>query len=530
MLRLTSVRIPLNAGKKAMLEAAAAAMHTDAGEIKSIKLVRKSIDARRGKVAFVCSFNVEVKCEEKILKKCKSASKIIEKPYEFPAVSAKPEKPVAIVGFGPAGMFAALFLSRRGIPVEVFERGSSVDERIKEVERFRNLGILDCESNVQFGEGGAGTFSDGKLNTGISDPKIPAILNEFYLHGAPEEILTDAKPHIGTDLLCRVVKSIREEIISNGGTVRFRSVVTNIICENGAVAALKYSHSGTERIFECSNAVFAVGHSSRDTVRMLVEKNIAAEQKPFAVGVRIEHPQKMINESLYGKYAEMLPAASYKLVGRKEGCRGVYSFCMCPGGEVIAASSEKNGVVVNGMSRSMRNAENSNTALLVGVNPSDFGSDDVLAGIKFQQKIEKAAYLLGGGNYKAPVQLLGDFLNNRESVILGDVNPSYRPGYSFAKLDDCLPDFVCRSLRETIPVFENKIKGFARADAVLTGVESRSSSPVRFLRGENLESVSVKGLYPCGEGAGFAGGITSSAADGIRCAEMIASKINTARQ
>ena len=419
-----------------------------------------------------------------------------------------------VVGMGPCGLFAAYLLAKSGNPPLVLERGESVYERAKTVERFWKEGVFNPESNVQFGEGGAGTFSDGKLNTRIGDPRQRFVLETFCRHGAPKDILYRAKPHIGTDKLRDVVCSMREEIIALGGEVRFSSRLTGIYAEGGKLREIEVN--GSERI-ACSQLVLAIGHSSRDTYEMLLENKIAMEPKAFAAGVRVEHKQRTIDELQYGSGDLGLPAADYRLVynGKEHSC---YSFCMCPGGQVVNASSESGRLVVNGMSEHARDGENANSALVVSVRPEDFGGDGVLAGMEFQRKYEEMAYRLGGGDGAAPVQLTRDFIADKPSEKLGAVTPSYTGQWRFAQLKECLPDFITEYLKQGLLDFEKKMPGFALGDGVLTGVEMRTSAPVRIVRKEDLESVNLSGLYPAGECAGYAGGIVSAAVDGIRCA------------
>ena len=423
------------------------------------------------------------------------------------------------MGSGPSGLFAAHILAICGAMPILIERGMDVDARRKAVDTFFTGGKLDTECNIQFGEGGAGTFSDGKLTTGTKDPRQRKVLQEFIKHGAPEEILYAGKPHIDTDLLSGIIKSIRQEIISLGGEVRFGCKLEDIYIKDNAVYAIKTS-SGD---IDTDNVILAIGHSARDTVKMLLSHNILMERKSFSVGVRIEHPQKLINEALYHSFKDELPAADYKTAVHLKDGRGVYTFCMCPGGSVVAAASEENSVVTNGMSNFARDGENANSALLVSVHPADFEGDDVLSGMDFQRKLEKTAFYMGGGNYYAPIQTSADFLKGQKSVSLGSVNPTYPIGVTPSNLKQLFPDFITNALSEAIPLMDRKIKGFALPDAVLTAVESRSSSPVRIVRGEDFQS-SVKGLYPCGEGAGYAGGIMSAAVDGIRVAEYLLGK------
>lgn len=439
-----------------------------------------------------------------------------------------------VVGFGPAGMFCALFLARAGLKPLVLERGKPVDERVKDVEGFFAGGALKENSNVQFGEGGAGTFSDGKLNTGVGSQggRSREVLVTFAQHGAPEEILYDNKPHIGTDVLVNVVKSIREEVISLGGEVLFDSCLTDIkLSPEGAVGSVVYrsTETGNENEIRTDAVCLAIGHSARDTFAMLNEKGVPMQKKAFAVGLRIEHPQSLIDRFMYGDDHEELrrkyglPAADYKLTAHTASGRGVYSFCMCPGGFVVNSSSEQGMTAVNGMSYHARDGANANSALIVTVSGEDFGGG-VLDGVEFQRKLERAAYAEGAG--KVPVQLLGDFLENKKSAGLGAVKPCIKGGYDLGNLREVLPTFVSDAIAECMPAFEKRIPGFSMGDACLFGVESRTSSPVRILRGEARMS-EIRGLFPCGEGAGYAGGIMSSAVDGIKAAEGIFEMLNT---
>lgn len=435
--------------------------------------------------------------------------------YEVPFAGKNMEgidRPV-VVGFGPGGIFAGLILAEAGLKPIVLERGQDVDTRTAQVEKFWNEGVLDTESNVQFGEGGAGAFSDGKLTTGIKDVRIKKVLEEFVRFGAPEEILYKQKPHIGTDILRVVVKNIREEIIRLGGEVRFGSKMTGFETKEGCIKKVHVVNATGEYDLETSNVILAIGHSARDTFRMLVDKEVSMEQKPFSIGVRIEHPQDMIDIAQYGKTGKEigLPPAEYKINYRcKEGIaegRGVYSFCMCPGGQVILASSQEEGVVVNGMSLHARDSGTANSALLCDVRTEDFGSDDILAGVYFQEKYEKAAYINAGGKYKAPTATWGELRDGKAPQVEGS-----------------LPEFAVAAMREAMPNLAKKLKGFDRDDAKVSAVETRSSSPVRIIRDHDGESLTFKGLYPCGEGAGYAGGITSAAVDGIKQAERIIEK------
>ncbi len=495
-------------------------------EIQNAKLLKKSVDARKKpNVVFNCSFGVTLANEQKAIKRIKhkqttlvslSKNDLCINPYQGEKES------IVIVGCGPAGLFAGLVLARAGAKPIVIDRGQAVVQRMETVAAFWKEGKLNPQSNVQFGEGGAGTFSDGKLNTGTKDPRNRFVLETFVQHGAPEEILWEAKPHVGTDRLVQVVRSIREEIKSLGGQVLFSHQMVDIKLQNNRIHSVLVKAPQGEKEIKCNRLILALGHSARDTAQMLLEKGLAMEQKAFSLGVRIEHDQRLINLSQYGEKwsSPPLPTAEYKLSTHLENGRGVYTFCMCPGGQVVASASQEGGVCTNGMSLFARDGENANSALLVGVSPEDFGSDHPLAGMKLQESIEQAAFKAAGSNYFAPVQLVGDFLKNQPSKAFGKVKPTYQPGVTFCKLEEYLPSFVTEALREALPVLGRKIKGLDGADAVLTGPETRSSSPVKMPRGENYQA-NIGGIYPCGEGAGYAGGITSAATDGIRVALQI---------
>jgi len=514
MLRVSNIKMPVEHTKEQLFNKALKKLGLKSSDAEEIKINKRSISARRkDDIHYIYSVDVKVKSREERYLKIKDVSLAEEFKLDIPQ-SKLYSRPI-VIGAGPAGLFAALILARAGAKPIVYERGASVSKRKEMVENFLSGGELSVSTNIQFGEGGAGTFSDGKLGTGIKNPYIKAIYEELYSCGAPEEILYEAHPHVGTDMLCDTIINIRKKIESLGGEIFFETCVTDINIEKGAVRGITLQNGD---VIECDKIILAIGHSARDTFEMLYNKNVEMTQKPFAVGVRIEHLQSTIDRAQYGECTK-LPPAEYKLAVKTSDGVGVYTFCMCPGGYVVGATSECGQVVTNGMSNHLRNGENSNSALLVGVH--DFKSDHVLAGMYFQREIEKAAFVAGGGNYYAPVQRVEDFLNNKVSDKIGKVKPTYRPGYKLSQVDDYLPKDICDSLREGIVLMDKKIRGFADSDAILTGVESRSSSPVRIVRDEKCVSVNVKGLYPCGEGAGYAGGITSSAADGIKCALSI---------
>ncbi|MFA7051250.1 MAG: hypothetical protein WC189_04095 [Bacilli bacterium] len=493
-------------------------------DIKSFSIYKKAIDARKkDQIYFVYSVDLKVKNEKIYLDKKMKGLMIApimtyqKIPSGYQVLNHRP----VVIGFGPSGIFAALLLARRGYQPIVLERGFDVDQRSKNVEHFYETGEYHEGATILFGEGGAGTFSDGKLTTLINDYRCRYVLESLVKHGAQSEILYINKPHVGTDILKIVVKNMREEIISLGGQIRFNAKVTGLEIEDHTLQGVIINDIEKIKTQVC---LLGIGHSARDTFELLYKEDLNITQKTFSVGVRIEHPQAFINQSQYGKFSSLpqLGAADYKLNYHASNERSAYTFCMCPGGWVMCASSEDGGVVTNGMSESKRDYENSNAALLVNVNPSDFGSLHPLAGVTYQRNIEQKAFILGGSNYHAPIQLVGDFLNDQKSTKLGSVQPSYRPGYKFVELKNLFPPYITQTLKEALLDFNQKIKGFSMHDAILTGPETRSSSPIRMTRDENHES-NIKGLYPMGEGAGYAGGIMSSAVDGIKTAEKIIS-------
>ena len=515
MIRIDNLKIYEDLSEEEVINKALKKNKIDKKDIIDTNIIKKSIDARDKKnVHYNYAIDIIVKDESKY------QSLKIEKPLEKQIINKKRNsiyRPI-IVGSGPAGLFCALTLVDNGYKPIIIEQGSSVDKRIKYIDEYKKTGHLNELCNVQFGEGGAGTFSDGKLTTGINSPHIKTVLDYFYKFGAPKEITYLSHPHIGTDNLINILKNIRKYIEDKGGEYYFNTKLINIKKENDVLLL-----DTNNKQFKTDCLVLAIGHSARDTYKMLLNNKIYMIRKNFSVGVRIEHKQSMINESQYGTYTKLnLPPAEYKLVYHNEN-RTCYTFCMCPGGEVIASSSNKEAIVTNGMSEYKRNKENANAALLVNVLTTDFEGEDPLAGMYFQEELEHHAYILGGSNNYAPVQRVEDYLKNRTSTKIGNIIPTYKPGYTLTNLNELFPDYINKTLKEGIISFDHKIKGFANPDAILTGVETRSSSPVTIVRNEDLES-SIQGIYPCGEGAGYAGGITSAAVDGIKVAIKIIEK------
>ena len=522
MLRLFNLSLPLDYSEENLVLLAAQKLRAPRRDVLGVTLCRLSVDARdKADVHFVVSVDVELRNEAAVLKHAKpgvASPTPVRKPLPLPPARFL-HRPV-VVGAGPAGLFAALTLARAGARPIIIERGKAVNERSRDVDALREEAVLDPESNVQFGEGGAGAFSDGKLTTGIKSPWQREVLETFVRHGAPEEILWLQKPHVGTDRLRNVVASMREEIISLGGEVRFSTRLTALLLQGHRVVGIETAGVRGQEELRTDTVLLCIGHSARDTLQSLFEQGVRMVQKPFAIGVRIEHSQAMINQAQYGPSAghPALRSAEYKLNVPTPDGRGVYTFCMCPGGEVIASASQPDGVVTNGMSLHARDGLNANAALLVGVHPEDFGDDHPLSGFVLQRQIEKQAFLAGGGGFHAPAQRVEDFLHRRGSTGPGSILPTYRPGVVWTQLDGILPGFVADNLRYALPRLDGQLHGFAHPDAVLTAPETRSSSPVRLPRNRDGLAEELVGLYPAGEGAGYAGGITSAAVDGINAA------------
>ena len=527
MIRITELRLAIDHAPEALEAAIVRFLKITPKDVISFAVFKRSYDARKNvALAFIYTVDVSVKDEERVLARFAGDVHVRPSPdtrYHFVAKAPqKMERRPVVIGFGPCGIFAALLLAQMGFKPIVLERGKAVRERTQDTWGLWRKSTLNPESNVQFGEGGAGTFSDGKLWSQVKDPKFYGrkVLHEFVKAGAPEEILYVAKPHIGTFRLVGVVEKMRQEIIALGGEIRFSQKVTGFDIEDQRIRGLRLENG--EHIV-ADQVILALGHSARDTFQALHDAGVYLEAKPFSIGFRIEHPQSMIDKARLGPHAgnSLIGAADYKLVHHAKNGRSVYSFCMCPGGTVVAATSEPNRVVTNGMSQYSRNERNANAGIVVGINPEDYPGGP-MAGIEFQRAIESKAFELGGKNYEAPGQLVGDFLAQRPSTDFGAVLPSYKPGVHLTDLASSLPDYAIEAIREAIPAFEKQIPGFSMNDAVLTGVETRTSSPLRITRGANYQSLNIKGLYPAGEGAGYAGGIMSAGIDGIKVGEALA--------
>lgn len=521
MLRIRDISVPAAHDVSMLYYLAAKQLRLPANELSGLKIRKKSLDARKkDDIRYLYTVDVATRhSENRVLKQCRNPKVSLAKDFAYCIPKAQSESRPIVVGFGPAGMFAALVLALAGLKPIVLERGCDAATRHEKVQEFWQTGTLDPECNVQFGEGGAGTFSDGKLNTGTKNDRIGWVLQQLVDAGANENILYDAKPHVGTDVLLTVVQNIRARILSLGGEVRFSAKLTDIKTENGSICGITVNN--TENI-PCRRLILAIGHSARDTFERLHTLGIPMEPKPFSMGVRIEHRQEMIDKAQYGENADrsVLPPADYKLSVHLPDGGSAYTFCMCPGGYVVAAASEEGRLVTNGMSNQARDGENANAAVLVTLQPEDFPDASVLGGMYWQREIEHAAFIAGGSNYHAPAQLVGDFLQKKPSTALGTVAPTYRPGVALCDLHEVLPKALTDVLEQALPEFGKKLAGFDYPDAVLTAPEARSSSPVRILRGEDRQS-SVSGLFPCGEGAGYAGGIMSAAVDGMLCAEAL---------
>ncbi|MFI5447060.1 NAD(P)/FAD-dependent oxidoreductase [Polaromonas sp. UC242_47] len=540
MIRLNELKLPLDHADDALPLLIAKTLGIAPGDLLGHSIYKRSYDARKQKLLLVYIVDVQLsspELEARLLQQFEANPHIRPSPdqnyYPVTHADATPAVRPVVVGFGPCGIFAALLLAQMGFKPIVLERGKKVRERTKDTWGLWRKKILNPESNVQFGEGGAGTFSDGKLYSQIKDPRHLGrkVMTEFVKAGAPPEILLVSKPHIGTFKLVKVVEHMREQIIALGGEVRFEQRVSDVLIEDGQMRGLTVQNlnDGTNYELRADHVVLALGHSSRDTVSMLHERGVYMEAKPFSVGFRIEHPQGLIDRARLGQHAghQLLGAADYKLVHHASNGRSVYSFCMCPGGTVVAATSEVNRVVTNGMSQYSRNERNANAGIVVGISPADYPGGP-LAGIEFQRQLESHAFTLGGSNYEAPGQLVGDFVAGQASTQLGSVEPSYKPGVRLTDLASALPEYAITAMREAIPAFGKKIRGFDMHDAVLTGVETRTSSPLKMTRGDNFQSLNVKGLYPAGEGASYAGGILSAGVDGIEVAEAVARSITGA--
>ena len=531
MIRLSNIKLPLHHDDTALKAAILSILSISEAQFVSFKVFRRGYDARRKKdIYLMYTVDVETTIDDQLLQQFADEPTIKLTPdmrYQYVAQAPQSfaERPL-VIGFGPCGLLAGLVLAQMGYKPIILDRGQDVRQRTKDTFGFWREKTLNTESNVQFGEGGAGTFSDGKLYSQVKDPKHYSrkVLHEFVEAGAPEEILFVSKPHIGTFRLVSMIEKMRAKIIALGGEIRFGCRVDDLNIEEGQVTGVTLANGET---LSSRHVVLAVGHSARDTFQMLCDRDVYIEAKPFSVGFRIEHEQSMIDKARFGPNAgnEILGAADYKLVHHCKNGRSVYSFCMCPGGTVVAATSEEQRVVTNGMSQYSRNERNANSAVVVGIDPSDYPGHP-LAGIEFQRALESKAYVMGGSNYDAPAQTVGDFLKGQASTALGKVKPSFTPGIKLTNLADALPDYCIEALREAIPAFNRKINGFALDDALLTGIETRTSAPINIKRGDDFQSINTRGLYPAGEGAGYAGGIMSAAIDGIKVAEAVALSIS----
>ena len=525
MLTIRDLTVPLRHDASMLYYLAAQALGIQASQIRELHIRRKSLDARK-KPDLRYTYTVDValhKSEKQVLRQCRNNKVSLASDiwYRPPKPASLPDSRPVVVGFGPAGMFAALVLAMAGLRPIVLERGQDAETRHRAVAQFWQTGVLDPECNVQFGEGGAGTFSDGKLNTGTRNERQGWVLRQLVRFGADESILWDAKPHVGTDVLLTVVQALRSRVVALGGEVRFGAKLTGLETDAGRLKAAVFEQNGVPNRLPCERLILAPGHSARDTFRMLDEFGLAMEPKPFSMGVRIEHLQAAVNRAQYGEQTDPVPAADYKLNVHLPDGSSAYTFCMCPGGYVVGAASERGRVVTNGMSNFAREGKNANAALLVTLEPKDFPDSSTLGGMYWQQAIEEAAFQAGGGNYRAPAQRVGDFLSHRPTLEWGNVQPTYRPGVTPCELHAVLPERLTGVLEQAIPALGKLLRGYDDPDAVMTAPETRSSSPVRILRGEEKESSSLRGLYPCGEGAGYAGGILSAAVDGILCAEAV---------